>query len=267
MRKRVIARLKELTGHDFVEVVTRGNSAIRSALRLVKKGLLVPSEGGWLTYKDYPEKMGLKFEFVDCKDAKIDIGGLKEKLSGGEFDVFLYQNPGGYFAEQPMKEICEVCKEYGCLVVLDASGGIGTDLCDGKFADVILGSFGRWKLVEAKGGGFISSKNEEVFEKLELEVLEDTKQWKIIEKELKKLPKRIDLLLKERELVIADLKSFDVLYKDDLGFVVVVAYDDLEDKEKIVKYCKEHKLEFTECPRYITVQRNAISIELKRNIK
>ena len=35
-------------------------------------------------------------------------------------------------------------------------------------------------------------------------------------------------------------------------------------KQRIIDYCNENNLEFTECPRYIRINEPAISIEVKR---
>jgi len=153
MKEVIISKLKELTHHNHIEIVLKGDRAIWSALHLVKKKLLIPEEGGWMSYEKYPSKLEIDSEKVKCNDAIIDLENLKQKVK--DADVFLYQNPGGYHAEQPMKGIYSICKKNNCLVVLDVSGAMGTELCDGDYADVTLGSFGRWKLINAKAGGFI----------------------------------------------------------------------------------------------------------------
>jgi len=45
---------------------------------------------------------------------------------------------------------------------------------------------------------------------------------------------------------------------------VIIKFDDEEVKQRIIEYCKENNLEYTVCPRYIRVNENAVSIELKR---
>jgi len=194
MKEEIINKLKELTKHDHIEIVLKGDKAIWSALHLVKKKLLIPEEGGWLSYEKFPAKMGIDFEKVACNNAIIDLEDLKEKVK--EADVFLYQNPGGYHAEQQMEEIYKICKENDCLVVLDISGAIGTKLCNGDYADVMLSSFGRWKLIEAKVGGFISCKEESVFNQIKdtFEVLEDEE----------KLKAEIDKVLSDEDLDDSD---------------------------------------------------------------
>src|SRR3989338_9629022 len=130
--------LKKLTCHPFLEIVLRGNAAITSALSIFPKGstILIPEEGGWIHYKKAPPQLGLKILEIKCADAKINLADLREKINSSKPAAFLYQNPGGYFAQQPMKEIYELCNQNKCIVIMDVSGSIGTPLCDGKYADI-----------------------------------------------------------------------------------------------------------------------------------
>ena len=67
-----------------------------------------------------------------------------------------------------------------------------------------------------------------------------------------------------RNKVAEDLSGYDVLHPLDIGFVVVVNFFNDEEQKSIIKYCKENELPYTICPRYIRLNDNAISIELKR---
>ncbi len=271
----IIEKLKELTGHSIVELTTRGNTAISAALSVVvsnsgsDKKVLIPAEGGWLTYRTIPKKLGLVGVEVRCHDAVLDLKELHRLLETKEFGALLYQNPAGYFAKQPMKEIYELCSLHDCIVVLDVSGGIGTELCTGEYADIIVGSFGTWKLVEAKGGGFISSSNEKLWKGIVakgIERLEDVGQIEVIYNELGKLAGRVEMLLGFRQKVVDDLSGMglEVVHANDIGFVVVVRFNSEYEKSKIVEYCTVSGWEYTECPRYIRLNSQAISIELKR---
>ena len=272
----IIEQLQKLSGHSLVELTTRGNTAISAALSVVVssggfgKKVLIPEEGGWLTYKTIPKKLGLEIVEVRCCDAVLDLGELHRLLETKEFGALLYQNPAGYFAKQPMREIYELCSLHNCIVVLDVSGGIGTELCSGEFADIIVGSFGTWKLVEAKGGGFVSTSNKKLFEVMcekGIERLEDAGQMDVIYTELGKLAGRIEMLLGFRQKVVDDLidLKLDVVHADAvIGFVVVVRFNSEYEKDKIVDYCNASGWEYTECPRYIRLNQPAISIELKR---
>jgi len=170
------------------------------------------------------------------------------------------------------------------LVIMDVSGSIGTDLCDGKYADILVGSFGEWKLVEAKAGGFISTKDKDLFEvikknaQMNVQMLDDQEILKLISQKLEELPQRISFLTEKRKKIIDDLKKYEIVHKNDLGFVVVVKYGQgsqkednqkasptgISSRENLINYCKDNHLPWTECPRYIRLNKPAISIEVKK---
>ncbi len=268
IKQDLIAALQKLTKHSFIEITTRGDAAITAALSIIPKNkvVLIPEEGGWLSYLKLPKKLGLKVVEVQCDDAKINLHNLQKKLKEYPCGALLYQNPGGYFAEQAVKEIYNLCQKNNCLVIMDISGSIGTKLCDGDYADILVGSFGEWKLVEAKGGGFISFKDGNLFEKAgkHAALLEDKKILTMISQKLLELPERISFLNGKRKKIMGDLKQFDIIHKNDLGFVVLVKFENQREKENLINYCKDNNLPWTECPRYIRLNQPAISIEVKR---
>jgi hypothetical protein len=250
-------RLQSIVCMPHVKILERGNAAIKTAVSLSSKKVLIPEEGGWLTYTKYHE-----YGYVQCTDAVINLDALRTKLATGEFDMVLYHNPGGYFAVQPCKDIYDICSEFGVMVAMDISGSLGTDLYNPDYADIVIGSFGRWKLADAQGGGFIASRD--VIDSVPLEY-SDEDQLAIILEKLDELRERIVYLLERRNKVVTDLsKDFRVLRPNDPGFVVVVAYSSDTEKEQLIFYCNTHNLEYTECPRYIRVMKKAISIEVKR---
>lgn len=266
IRNNIIKWLRMLTQHQYLELTTRGNAAITAALSIVPSGqkILIPAEGGWLHYRSAPKKKGIIAEEVVCDDARINLADLRKKLSADPQAVFLYQNPGGYFAPQPMKEIYDLCHQHNCKVIMDVSGSIGTPLADGRYADIIVCSFGQWKLVEAHVGGFVSCRDKSVFEKLVIEKLHDESAYSKIMEKIQGLSARIAFLEQKRKTVVRDLRDCDIIYPHDKGFVVVVKYTTVGEKEKIINYCTTHQLPWTECPRYIRVNNPAISIELKQ---
>jgi len=253
----IIEKLQQLTGHKHVTLTPRGNAAIKAALKISGKGkVLIPDQGGWLTYHSEPGKLEKELFEIKTDNALLDLDDLRARVDADS--VLLYANPGGYFVEQSIKEIYEICNKQGALVILDASGGIGTDMCDGRYADIIIGSFGRWKPVNAHYGGFISSDTYDLPEFL----VNETKLPEILAK-LEGLPERIKFLEKKRKQVIEDLSAFNVVHPKSRGYVVVVAGDN-EELEKVKNYCGKNRLEYTECPRYIRILEKAVSIEVKR---
>src|SRR3989338_6108771 len=204
---KVANKILNLTGHSNVEITTRGNTAIVAALSVFAEGdiILIPEEGGWLSYKTLLKNQGLPEIEVKCNDAVIDIIDLQDKLLKLKPSAFLYENPGGYFAEQNAEEIYRICKENHCLVIMYVSGCIGTSLCKGDYADIMVGSFGEWKLIEAHVGGFVSSNNQDLLKKMNLTKLSNTEDFEKINQKIDELPERIKYLIAIRKKVIADL--------------------------------------------------------------
>jgi len=266
--------LKELINHKNIYLTSRGNKAIEYALSFINGKLLIPDQGSWLSYKKYAKKLGLEVVEVKTDDGIIDLDDLKQKVD--DADALIYQNPAGYFAEQPIKEIYEICKDK-CLVILDVSGCIGDkEMCDGDYADVIVCSFGKWKLIDLKYGGFISSNKE-----LDVEEDFDLSHLDRLNKKLNKIDERLKFLYDKCDEIKKDLSGFDIIHKDKKGIVVVVGFKDEEEirkeqnsflsqkpsvsrKSEIIKYCDNKGYEYTICPRDIRVNCDAVSIEVKR---
>jgi len=263
--------LQKYTGHDNIELTSRGNTAIFSALyisrkvRLDKKTVLIPDQGGWLTYKDYPKKLGLKIVELETDFGIIDPSELKKNLD--DANCLVYQNPAGYFAQQNIESIYSACKDK-CLVILDVSGSIGDpELCNGKYADIIVGSFGKWKIADAGYGGFVSVKDKNVYEKAK-EIFNttdfDIDKADLVYRKLAKAPDMLKQLYKECKNIKHDLSDMDIVHPDKKGVNVVVKYATEDEKKKILAYCERHKYQWTQCPRYLRINENAISIEVKR---
>lgn len=266
----ITAHLQRLTRHRFLSLVSRGNVAIETALSFLPQHsrILIPDEGGWLSYKSIPQRLGLAVEEVKCHEARINVQSLREKFFAQRYAAFLYQNPGGYFAEQPIAEIYDLCRKNSCLVIMDVSGAIGTELCKGNYADLLVGSFGRGKLVNAGVGGFISAKEKRVWGALVKNIIPfaDQKTQAQIQQKLVQLPQRIQQLQELRSKVFEDLEKgkIEIVHRADVGFVVVARFADENEKKMIIDYCSSNHLEYTECPRYIRLNQPAISIEVKR---
>jgi len=259
--------LRKYTGYDIIELTSRGNTAIFAALyvarklALDKKNVLIPDQGGWFTYKKYPKKLGL-----EVIEVKTDLGLLDPKdLADTDANCLLYENPAGYYANQPIEKIYNACK---CTVILDVSGSIGDPvLCNGKYADIIVGSFGKWKVATAEYGGFVAIKDQETYD-IAKEIFNTTEfdeaKTDDVYKALQQVPDRLKFLYDECNTIKKDLSGMNIVYPDKKGINVIVRYTTEEDKNKILDYCERHKYQWTQCPRYIKIMENAISIEVKR---
>jgi dTDP-4-amino-4,6-dideoxygalactose transaminase len=273
IKEEIISELKRLSGHPYAALSDRCNTAIEAALAVLPSGslILIPEEGGWLHYRSYPPKKGLKVVEIKCVDSQIDLKDLEKYLSGKNGTMpaaLIYHQPGGYFAEQPAEEIYKLCSKRGCLVIMDACGSLGTKYCSGKWADIIVGSFSKWKPINAGKGGFISARDKKCWNvigkcNLKAEIIEE-KIWRNVLEKIKGLPLRMEKLSELKKEVISELREFEIVRPKEFGLVVIVKFDTEQEKEKIINYCKEKGLGWTECPRYIRTNKKAISIEVKR---
>ena len=275
MQQEITSILKKYTNHNFIQLTERGNTAIFAALyctrklQLNKKIVLYPDQGGWVNYYKYSKMLELEPIAVKTDYGVIDLKDLKEKSKNA--NCFIYSQPAGYYAEQPVKEIYEVCNKNKCMVIMDVTGSIGTALCDGNYADFCLGSFGEWKPINLCYGGFLSARKKEYFE-MPKEIFNtihfDGEYLPELLKKLKNLKKRYELFNEKKEKIKKDLRDFNILHKDKKGINVIVKVDNDKEKEKIINYCDKNSLEYTICPkgifRHIKVNCDAISIEVKR---
>lgn len=259
----IIKKLKQLTGKEFIQLTERGNKSIKIALALAKElgktKVLIPDQGGWLTYKKFAEKLG--FEVIEIK---TDYGLLDHKdleKNADENSILISCSMPGYFVLDDMEEIMNICSKKNCLVVNDASGSIGTDKA--KIGSIIIGSFGKWKPINLEYGGFIATDDRDFYTDFQESYFDEHKYDDLLEK-LDELPERLKKWKEKRKQIIEDLQSFQIIHKDKEGINVIIKFDDEEVKQRILDYCDEHKLEYTICPRYIRVNEDAISIEVKR---
>lgn len=267
MEQKIINLLKRYTRYKYIKLAQRGNKAIFAALECAKqlnpkKYVLIPDQGGWLTFLHYPKKLGFKIKRIKTNYGIINLNDLKNKMKNAS--ALIYTNPAGYFAEQPVNEIYKICKNK-CLVILDASGSISN--CNGNYADIIIASFGKWKPVNLEYGGFISFKEKKNYiqsKDMLNELSFDNKKLNLLYEKLKNLKKRYDLFYKVNKKIKKDLKNFRIIHKNKKGINVVVAFSNEKTRDKFINYCEKNKYEFTICPSYIRVNKKAISIEVKR---
>ncbi len=268
MKDAVLKELRNLTKHESVAVVNRGNAAILLSILQGGGPILAPKEGGWMTYESFTKSLGKEFIHVETKNALLDLEDLKQRLSEHkEGATFIYHSNGAYTIAQDIKQIYSICHENKCKVVMDVGGSLGTELCNGKYADVIINSFGRWKLADLGEGGFISFNNKEDYDKVKplLKAFTFEGDYSTLFHKIKGMPKRREFLINKSKKVINDLDKFKILNKEEkYPFVVLVKFENEVERLKIAAYCTKKKLEYTQCPREIRVMQDAISIEVKR---
>ena len=241
--------LSKLTKKKYIYLVRRGNDALKQIVKLLpQKTYLIQDQGGWITYKQYPKKF---------KTVKTDFGIMSPKDLAQEEGIVLINSLPGYFAVQPMDEITKVCKKNNLTLINDISGSIGTK--EATYGDIIFASCGKDKPINVGYGAFIASNNP-----LNINENFDNTYLQSFTEQLLNLKTRLKSLKAYSKNIKTDLNKYKILHKDHLGINVVIAYTDEKEKNEIIKYCQSNLLEYTLCPRYIRVNTNAISIEVKR---
>lgn len=268
--QKILEQLKKITNHESVKLTNCGNAAIFAALyiakQLKKDTILIPDQGGWISYKTYPLIFDMKIKEVDTDDGVIDLDDLKNEANKNT--ALIVSSFAGYFAEQPMKDIAAICKKQGCLLIEDASGAVGDEiLCNGKLSDIIVASFGKGKPVDLGYGGFISVNNREYFERVwdifSLIEFEEMFYDQLYEK-IKEVEKRLNEFFIINAKIKNDLKRFDIAHVNLRGINVIVKFKTDEEKKEIIDYCEKNNYEHTMCPKYIRLNEKAVSIEIKR---
>lgn len=253
--------LKKLTGKKLVWITKKGNESIRAILEFAKKKgktkVLVQDQGGWITCRQYPKDMGLELIEIKTDYGLIDISDLESKAD--ENSVFLCNSMPGYIAyEEDMEKIADICKLKGTLLVNDATGTISNELA--KVGDIIFGSFGRWKAINATFGGFIASDEDFGIPDFEL----DEEQIKVLEAKIANVNDRVSGMIELAKKVKEELSDFDIIHRDKDAFNVCIKFSDEETKQKIIDYCTKNNYEYVICPKYIRVNEDAVCVELKR---
>jgi len=264
MQEEVYKKLRDFTKHSAVKLTNRGNASIFIAMAMAKEVnqqpfILIPDQGGWISFRTYPKILGFDIKEVPTNRGLLSLKALEEGTKNSS--ALILTSFAGYFAEQPMKEIAEICKRNNCLLIEDATGSVGDKtLCNGEVSDIIVGSFGRWKPINLGYGGFISVRKKEFFDKVK-EHFSLIKLHNSIYESLMPLlnTDRLEKLLKLQQKVKKELKGVEIFHEDKRGLNVVTEYS-----EKVLDYCSKKKYEYVLCPTYARVNEKAISIELKR---
>jgi len=155
----------KLTQHENVHVLNSGNSAIMAVMSCFKNRVMIPDQGGWYGFRKMAEFFGIETVKVPTNLGLIDLENLDQNIKQNNPEALFLTSFAGYTAEQPLKEIYEICEDNGMMLVEDASGGIGDPqgrLGNGNHAHVIVGSTGSPKTVNVGNGGFLSTNQPEI---------------------------------------------------------------------------------------------------------
>ena len=262
-------KISNLTNHDHVKIVNSGNSAILSAMSSFKGKILIPDQGGWIGFKNMADFLGLETVEVQTKLGIIDLELLEDTIYKFKPEAFFITSFAGYIADQPVKEIFEICNDNDVVLVEDASGGIGDKekkLSNGDHAHVIVASTGSPKIVNVGNGGFISTNDNEILRRSK-NILKSIKADPVtcagISEEIKNAPKVLSKTIGACDKIKKEFNC--AIHSDKRGITVALK----TDKPKKMGYLLRQKLNvegrstITVCPRYERIMIDAVCLEIK----
>ncbi len=269
MHQKTYSLLKTLTNKTNIKLVSRGNKAILYALRIAKKlgkkKVFIQDQGNWITYKQFPKELNLDLQILKTDYGLINADELKNKVD--KDSTLLINSLSGYFAEQDMNTIYNVCINKKCFLINDITGTVGTKAA--TIGDILACSFGNYKPINLGKGGLIAT-NQNWLNKIPIEEVELGE--KLIEK-INNLEKRLKLFQKTNKKIKHDLKNLEIIHKNKTGINVAVKYKDEKEKNEIIKYCEKNNFKYKLCKKvsdstknlfsFIKVNEDAVSIEVQ----
>lgn len=260
MYSQVMKQLQELLYCRHVYLTNRCNHSIEIALKYAKNAgflrVLIPDQGGWMKYEPIAKKLNFEVVFIPTTLGVIDPDFLQQFLRPQ--DVVLLHSLAGYHTIQPSEAIAKVCKVHSALFIEDVCGTISRQ----TYGDIVVCSFGHAKPVNLGTGGCIATNNTTITEFFEKEAIGFDESFLVrLSQALSGVKKRLAFLYSIREKLRSE---FSGAIADANGLVLIVPYQTEQQANEIRALCVKNAVEYTECPRYIRANIQAISVEIKR---
>ena len=261
--------LKTTTNHEHVRVVNSGNSAILAAMSNFNGPIILPNQGGWIGFKKIAEILGLKVLYMPTNLGIIDIELLQDFIIEKRPEALFLTSFAGYMAEQPVKEIYQICEDHGVFLVEDASGAVGDpsgNLCCGKHAHILLASTGSPKIVNVGSGGFITSNDSKIFNNniyLYKTLRASTVTLAGMVEEIRRAPQVFSRTLSACDFLKKELKF--VLHSKKRGINVCLPTDHAKSMARELRKSLNvyGGAMITTCPRYDRINLPAVCLEIK----
>ncbi len=259
-----------LTGHRYAGVVATGSSATLAALSAVEGKVMLPDQGGWRGFERYARLLGREVCSVETDLGVIQPEALECALEKEEPAALIVTSFAGYIAEQQLREIHELCRGHGVLLIEDASSALGDRrLGKAENADVVICSTGDPKVVNLSSGGFLATSDTEFFERA-TPVLRACRLSGVVAaamvEELTLAPEVVERLLRFASLVKARLP--DVVHRKRRGVCVGVLHP---EPGKVALLAKQRGLRtdlgrslLTLCPNRDRFLKHGFCVELKK---
>jgi aspartate aminotransferase-like enzyme len=260
--------LSNVTGHKKVEIVESGGKAISLILSAIGGSILLPDQGIWGGTPKLCNELGIRTNLLKTDLGLIDSTALENAIEENTPKALLITSFAGYIAEQNMEGISKICRQHDVLMIEDASSAIGDKkLGKGKHADVIVASTREPKLLNLSSGGFITTSNEYLMEKVtEQNTSDDPVVCAGISEELPYTQETIDKLTEISNCLKENVEN--AVHRKHRG---VCAGFLLKNPKKLAKearrlglFTKGGRALLTACPRYDRFLDEGVVVELKK---
>jgi hypothetical protein len=261
--------IKKVVGQEIVKPVASGNCAILAACSGIDGKIMIPDQGGWRGFKEYPDLLGREVCPLETELGVVDVDALDGELKKWKPGALFLTSFAGYIAEQDIAEIAKICRENSVYLVEDASSAVGDKLLAKGHCDITVCSTGYPKIVNVLSGGFISTDHEEIID-MASSVLSACKISPVtcagITEELKNAPAIVETLVKYSAIIKEELAG--VVHAGRRG--VCVGFE-TDDPKTLIKKARGNGLLtdknqgfLTMCPRYERFQKKGVVVELKK---
>lgn len=261
-------RIKEITGHEAALLVNSGSATILLVASRLEGSILIPDQGGWRGFRRIPPIPGRKTIPLKTERGLISPETLESALEETGASALLVTSFAGYTAEQPIRELGEVCRSHGAILVEDASGSVSDPegrLCNGRYSDIILASTGSPKTVNAGGGGFVSTSIPGFLERDALVscLRADPYVRAAVTLELESAGVNLRETLRACSYLKKNLEG--ALHPERRGVNVIIPSEDPRRDARVLRGLvnADGRSIFTACPLYDRVLEDAVAVEVK----
>ncbi|NYB51181.1 MAG: DegT/DnrJ/EryC1/StrS aminotransferase family protein [Methanobacteriaceae archaeon] len=261
--------LRKVTGHSHARMLCSGNAAIMAAMSIMKGPVMLPDQGGWSGFIKMAEFFGLEIVYVPTRMGVIDLRILEDYIISKNPESLFITSFAGYMAEQPVREIYELCDSNNVTLVEDASGAVGDrdkNLAWGENSHIMVASTGAPKMVNLGNGGFISTDKPEFFNRAHY-ILKTLKCSPVtcagLVEEIKKTPENLHRTIAACQFLKKRIPSS--LHQDKSGINVVIPVQNPKSTANSLRnlITVNGGGMITTCPRYDRVNDSAVCLEIK----
>ena len=211
--------LREKLKSRYLKFLSSASAAIHLIYKIFDR-IAIQDQGIWKGYFDIAKYYDVELIKLKTNLGIIDTEYLKEFLEKNKPRALIIQSISGYIANQDVKEIYEICKKYGTILINDISGSIFLKgLSDCTVSDILICSTGKPKVINIGFGGFIATNlNLEEYNKFLYAFKVPNIYYKYLYEELKISEKRIHLLTKYSRIFKEEIES--CIHRDRIGICI-----------------------------------------------